>query len=1556
MKKFYFLSMLLMVSMLTIAQGKISFRSDNRAECVKSDATSLKAFFSFSELEAEDFQNERGTFSFLTLPNTYMGGKEGDPQIPVVNELFAVPFGATPSIRVSHCTATDYRLEDYGMHRLSPRQPSVRKDQRPDEVTFVMNESAYQRSGLRNEPMVSVSLEGVMRGIQVGSFTIEPVSYDPVNNTIRVFNDIEVEVSFEGADMAATEDMLVRTYSPYFDIVYKQMFNNRAILDLYTDHPDLYTTPVRMLVITTPTYADNTAFQNWVNWKKQKGIYVEVCTTSQTGTTASSIRSFIQNKYNAGVQNSQPLTFVVIVGDKADVTCSSNSNTTGKVTDLYYGTLDSDLYPEVYVSRMPVASATDLSNLVAKMLQYEQYTMPDPSYLSKVLLIAGADSYWNSYVGQPTINYAANNYFNTAHGFTNIYKYLSSYSGCYNNLSTGVGFANYTAHGDNTMWYSPQFTTSNVNSLTNTDKYFWAMGNCCLAANWGYNGTCLAEAMLRAANKGAFSYIGSCPETYWYEDYYYGVGATNVFGSTPAMTSTQTGVYDVMFQDDSYNTLNSVTFLGNIAVCYAHGNGYTGSVSNTYYWEAYHTLGDGSIMPYTVQPTANVVSHAGTITVGATSFTVNAQAGSYVALTMNNEILGAAQVGTTGVVNVPISGLTNQGQVMVVVTRQQRQPYTATIQAVGGSVTNFTISTSANPVAGGTVTGGGTFAQGSSCTLTATANAGYVFVNWTKNGMVVSTEANYTFNVTENATYVANFEEEAISLNVTAAYYPDASNPQSPYVQVTWNGRRSILVDQAQYVTDPGAINGADASNLQGAQSIFGPGVQHSNGNTVGDDFTLTADAVITSIEVYGYQTGSTTTSTFNALYAAIYDGHPANGGQIIWGSLDNNIMTSTAWTNCYRTSNLSGTTRPVMSITAENLNIPLTAGTYYLVWNLGGTGSSGPWGQPVAIAGQTVTGDAIQYTSSNGWQNLTDSGSGDPYGMAFRLEGTSSGVSEAQYRVYRTACSNNGPYTTANTVMLADNLTGSPYIDETWNNVAAGSYKFGVSVLQDGNESEIDWSNCLDKLAVETYTITASADPIEGGTVSGAGTFTSGASCTLVATPNSGYNFVNWTKDGTVVSTNASYTFDVTENAAYVAHFEEVVINLTVTAAYYPDASNPQSPYVLVNWAQRSMWDYVTSFEGSSAGQQAIATDGNYIYTASWQTTPSGGHTFYQYDMQGNFIEGFDISGATGIRDLTTDGDYFYGTSGGSEIFILDFTNRILVGTINCPGLTSRHISYDPERDGFWSGNWSTLNLYSRTGAVLQSGPAPVNAYGSAYYKDEYNEEHLFLFCQPNSDAKVYDYDINTNTISATPIFDFSVTPGFNAAIAGGCFIGVYGDKLCWFGNAQQDPNLIGIYELRDAVPTEYRVYRTDCDNNGPYTTANTVLLADHLVSDFYVDLTWNDMIAGNYKFGVSIIRDGNESDIFWSNCLEKPDVTGVEEGMTTLSLYPNPANDKLVLESSQPIERCEIYSVTGALLKRFEGEATRMELQVGTLPAGMYLVRLTTGDQVLTRRFVKE
>lgn len=70
------------------------------------------------------------------------------------------------------------------------------------------------------------------------------------------------------------------------------------------------------------------------------------------------------------------------------------------------------------------------------------------------------------------------------------------------------------------------------------------------------------------------------------------------------------------------------------------------------------------------------------------------------------------------------------------------------------------LKVSADPIAGGTVTGGGAFAQNSIVTVNAVPAAGYTFLNWTEsdNGPAVSTSASYQFPMNGNRTLIANFE------------------------------------------------------------------------------------------------------------------------------------------------------------------------------------------------------------------------------------------------------------------------------------------------------------------------------------------------------------------------------------------------------------------------------------------------------------------------------------------------------------------------------------------------------------------------------------------------------------------------------------------------------------------------------------------------------------------------------------------------------------------------------------------------------------------------------
>ncbi len=986
MKKLSLILVLALSTLIAVAQnGRIDLRSTSSTDLIHSDFNSLRATFNYGSIESVEVNTERGMFSEIVIEGTYASGEIGTPELPASHQLLAVPFGATPRVTILNYSTTDYRLSDYGIGTLVPRQPSVRKDQRPEDVEFVYNANAYQTRSLATEPEASIEVQGTLRGIRVGSLVINPVSYNPASNTLRVFNNIEVEVSFDGADIAETERMLLSTYSPYFNDVYRQMFNYRQIMDVYTDHPDLMAYPVHMIVIAPENYIS--ALQPWINWKTQKGFYMNVVTTAQAGGNYNAIQSYVQNLYNTGVNQGATPTFVILVGDTGQIPGKTSGNATQKVTDLYYGSVDGDYFPDMFYSRMSAESADQVTAIVNKILQYEQYTMPDPSYLNNVTLIAGWDSYWTNYVGKPTIQYAMQYYYNTAHGFTNVYNWLGQpYTNCYASLSSGTGFVNYTAHGSETSWSDPQLTKSQVNALTNTNKYFLAMGNCCLTGNFGYSQPCFGEAMLRGENKAAYSYIGSCPVTYWYEDYYFGVGATSTFGQMPNINNTATGVYDGIWMDDTYHTVSSIVFLGNLAVCYAHAGSYQTSASPLYYWQAYHVLGDGSIMPYRVNPSPNNVSHASTFPAGATSFQVSAQEGSYVAISQNNVLKGVALVPASGSVSVPVTAGITSGQVRIVVTKPQRQPYIQDIN-VGGAPQTFTITVSANPTIGGTVTGGGNYQQNASCTVRATANNGYTFSNWTENGNVVSTQAIYTFTVTSNRNLVANFT--AVPQNYTIAV---SANP-----------------------TQGGTVTG---------------------GGT--------------------YPAGQSCTVAATANNGYVFANWTENG----------NVVSTTA----RYTFTVNGNRTLVANFTQQNYTITATADPAN-----GGTVTGGgtfTYGQSCTLTATPATGYTFINWTKNGQQVSTNA-----------------------------------------------------------------TYTFNVT----------ESAAFVAHFQVQSFTVNVSSNPNNGGTVAGGGTYTYGQNCTVIATPTQRYVFVNWTENGTPVSTNATYSFVVNANRNLVANFEGEPIDIKV-------------------------------------------------------------------------------------------------------------------------------------------------------------------------------------------------------------------------------------------------------------------------------------------------------------------------------------------------------------------------------------------------------------------------
>ena len=564
----------MMLGFQAFAQGRIELNAAKSAQqCTNETTEGFSATFSFGSIEATEVSTEKGVFSAITMDGTYPASLVGEPMLPAANQIVAVPVGAkNVTVEVKGYTTEVYNLADYGIHQLYPMQPLLKKNQNPEDVPFAYSEKAYAKKGFAERQMAQIEIQGTMRGIQVAALTVNPVEYDAVNNTIRVYNNIEVEVSFGSYDKEAAYNEFARTFNPYFVGVYKTMFNAKGLRDVYDDHPDMWQNPVKMLVIANRAFESTIA--DWVAWKTEKGFYVDVNYTDEIGSNASAIKTFIQNKFAADAP-----TFLMIMGDKNMVPESATGSETHCVTDLQYSSVDGDMFSDMYHSRFPAENAAQMTAMLNKALEYEMLTMPDPSYLSNVLLIAGEDSSgWGVQVGRPAIWYGSNYYYNTEHGFNNVYEFShGTYTNCYSYLSSGVGFANYTAHGSNTSWAGPSFTVSDVNNLTNEHKYFLAMGNCCQAADWGISSTCLGEAMVRAENKGAYAYIGSCPSTYWLNDYYFAVGATSrADGTMPSYEETTMGCYDAIWRDDAYNVVDAIRFIGNLA-----SNAFTAAICMT---------------------------------------------------------------------------------------------------------------------------------------------------------------------------------------------------------------------------------------------------------------------------------------------------------------------------------------------------------------------------------------------------------------------------------------------------------------------------------------------------------------------------------------------------------------------------------------------------------------------------------------------------------------------------------------------------------------------------------------------------------------------------------------------------------------------------------------------------------------------------------------------------------------------------------------------------------------------------------------------------------------
>ena len=419
---------------------------------------------------------------------------------------------------------------------------------------------------------------------------------------------------------------------------------------------------------------------------------------------------------------------------------------------------------------------------------------------------------------------------------------------------------------------------------------------------------------------------------------------------------------------------------------------------------------------------------------------------------------------------------------------------------------SYYIDAASNPDEGGTVTGAGTYDEGSTCILMAIANEGYTFINWTENGVEVSTQATYSFTVTSNRNLVANF-------------VPNSGVPI-------------------------GAVNGRFTINEEGDQVYFSQGnlqytkstqtwsfMEHqydvivTEGQDVGDDYANTDIVSHFCWGTSGYNLRGTETDyyyqPFNT-YQESGDAYGPSGSHNLTGDYANGD-----W-GVYNAISNGGN--------VDNYWRTLTRDEWYYLFT-GRDDALSKWerGNIDGVNGVILLPDD--------WEL--------PEGLTFNV------IDESDYEANTYTLQQWETMQAAGAVFLpASGWRRGTEVSEVNNLVGywSSTYEYGFSahniwIENYGSSSHTVFNDrsyryrgyavrLVRDAGIVSYSIDAAPSPTEGGTVTGTGTFNEGASCTLTAMPNEGYTFVNWTENGVEVSTQATYSFTVTSNRTLAANF----------------------------------------------------------------------------------------------------------------------------------------------------------------------------------------------------------------------------------------------------------------------------------------------------------------------------------------------------------------------------------------------------------------------------------
>ena len=437
-------------------------------------------------------------------------------------------------------------------------------------------------------------------------------------------------------------------------------------------------------------------------------------------------------------------------------------------------------------------------------------------------------------------------------------------------------------------------------------------------------------------------------------------------------------------------------------------------------------------------------------------------------------------------------------------------------------IDTLTITVSADPTEGGSVTGAGEYEYNTQVTLTATANTGYTFTGWTVNGQTVSADAQLTFNVTKDSAFVATFTTNEYTITYmdgntqlhveTLAYganVPAYADPEKECFEfIGWNETIPATMPANNVVLY------AQWNDIYYNVTVS---ADPNNGGTA----TITPDPVTGTTQANsGYVCNTQVTLTATANEGYTFTGWTVNGqtvstdAQLTFNVTKDSTFVATFTTNEYTITYMDGNTQLHVETLAYGANVPAYADPEKECFEFIGWNETIPATMPAN--------NVVLYAQWNDiYYNVTVSA--DP-----NNGGT---VTITPDPVNGTTAANSGYVCNTQVTLTATANEGYTFTGWTVNGQTVSTdAQLTFNVTRD--------SAFVATFTINTYTITATANPTEGGNVTGGGTFDYGTQVTLTATPAANYLFTNWTSGGQQVSTEATFTFTATQDSTFVANF----------------------------------------------------------------------------------------------------------------------------------------------------------------------------------------------------------------------------------------------------------------------------------------------------------------------------------------------------------------------------------------------------------------------------------